>query len=170
VLAPPARTLLVAAHAAQHGRGTWSPLDDLGRALARTDRATWEQAALLAERIGAVDYLAAGLRLLPAGAEVAEGLGLPTTISAEAQLRAEGAPPIARGLLRLSKAPTLRARLVLLAGELVPSPAFMRGWQPLARRGLPGLVAAYLWRPFWLASKVPEGVIPWLRARSRQLP
>jgi hypothetical protein len=49
----------------------------------------------------------------------------------------------------------------------------MRVWQPLARRGWWGLVVAYLWRPLWLAAKLPRGLRAWLqvaRAPSDQRP
>jgi hypothetical protein len=56
-------------------------------------------------------------------------------------------------------------RLRLVAGEIAPSPGFMRAWQPVARRGRTGMVAAYAWRPFWLMWKSPRGAAAWARAR-----
>jgi hypothetical protein len=44
-----------------------------------------------------------------------------------------------------------------VASELAPSGDFMRDSSALARRGALGLVAAYLWRPFLLAWKLPRG-------------
>jgi hypothetical protein len=53
---------------------------------------------------------------------------------------------------------TTRARYV--ASRAFPSPAAMRAWSPLARRGRFGLAAAYVWRVPWLATRL----VPALRA------
>jgi hypothetical protein len=62
----------------------------------------------------------------------------------------------------------VRAKAMCLAHELVPSPAGMRYWTPLARRGWVGLTAAYLWRPIYLLVHAPAALVAWRRAhRSR---
>ena len=52
----------------------------------------------------------------------------------------------------------------MVLSELAAPADFMRLWHPLARRGPVGLAAAYLYRPFWLAVKLPVGVRAWRRA------
>ena len=52
------------------------------------------------------------------------------------------------------------ARARYAASRAMPSPAAMRAWTPLARRGRLGLAAAYAWRLPWLAARL----VPALRA------
>jgi putative nucleotidyltransferase-like protein len=140
----------VALHAAQHGhRGTKSS-EDLERAISRFGAKTWEDAAALATRLQAIPGFAAGLRLLPEGADLAERLSLPTGKSFETALHAGSPPPTALGFVQLGKTPGLRAKLALLRDELAPTPSFMRALYPVARRGPLGLAASYVWRPAWL--------------------
>jgi hypothetical protein len=159
--------LIVALHAAQHAivYDRWlSPLEDLRRALGRLNFETWRAASVLARDLSAGPAFAAGLRLDPAGRDVAERLGL-----GDKPLRAArvlGATPTALGLERLISTPGARARLKLLVSELVPSRKFMRRSSALARRGRLGLIGAYLCRPFQLAWKLPRGVRAWSRART----
>lgn len=155
----------VALHAAQHGhRGTKSS-DDLERALSRFGASTWEDAAALATRLQAVPGFAAGLRLLPEGAVVAERLSLPTGKPVETALLAGSPPPTALGLHKLGKTPGLRAKLALMSDELAPTPAFMRALYPIARRGPVGLAASYVWRPAWLLWHAGPAIRALRRAR-----
>jgi hypothetical protein len=161
-----ASALIAALHAAQHGRGWPKPMEDLRRALARADDQTWGRAAELARQLGAADVFAVGLRLAPAGGDLSHRLGLGDGSSRLTLLHAATAPDTSFGIERLVSTRGLTGRLRLVVQELWPSPAFMRVWKPLARRGLPGLAAAYLWRPFWLMAKLPEGWRAWRRAGS----
>ena len=161
----PALALIVALHAAHHGFRGSKHVDELRRALERAKFATWQEALQLAARVEAVPALAAGLRLLPEGAAVAERLRLPTDTDPVTALRAASAPSTAIGFARLAATPGVRAKLALAARKLVPTPAFMRHWSRLARRGRPGLVLAYLWRPFWLLLQLLPAGVAWLRAR-----
>jgi hypothetical protein len=167
VPSPSVSALIVALHAAQHGivYDRWlSPLEDLRRALDRVDLETWRAASALARDLSAGPAFAAGLRLEPVGRDVAERLGL-----GDRPLRAArvlGTTPMALGVERLISTPGVRARLQLLASELVPSRRFMRRYSALARRGRLGLIGAYLCRPFQLAWKLPRGVRAWSRART----
>lgn len=165
VLDRPARALHVALHAAQHGYGDERTLADLERALDRAAPTEWDRAAELAARLGAESAFATGLRLLPLGREEAMRLGLPESRSIETAVRAEGAPAGVLGLYRFLKTPGVRARARLLADEVFPAPAFLRGVSPLARRGRLGLAAAYVWRPFWLVSRLWPAVRTWWRVR-----
>lgn len=159
-----ASALLVALHAAQHGAAWPKPMEDLRRAVARADIQVWRGATELAQQLDALDAFAAGLRLVPCAAELCHRLDLPQQGSRLVRLHAATPPDTAVGIERLVCARGLTGRLRLVAQELWPSPAFMRAWKPLARRGLPGLAAAYLWRPFWLAAKLPSGWRAWRRA------
>ena len=160
-----ATLVVVALHAAHHGTELRQPLEDLARTVERFPTTTWTAAAALAQQVAAMPAFAAGLRLLPAGAALAAGLGLPDAASAEVILRAGGAPAMALGFEWLSRVPGFRAKMRLVAGKLVPDVQFMRAWSPLARRGRLGLAAAYGFRIVWLAWHAIPGFIAWSRAR-----
>lgn len=164
-LAPPALALQVALHAAHHGPLAPRALDDLERGAERIPLATWEAAAALAGRIDATPALAAGLRLKPAGAAVADRLSLPLGGPVDVALRAGGAPPLAVGIDWLLQTPGSRAKLALVARTALPAPGALRLWRPLARRGTPGLAAAYVSHPFWLARHAVPSVLALRRAR-----
>jgi Uncharacterised nucleotidyltransferase len=160
-----ATALVVALHAAQHGSRSTTPVDDLVHALERLEPETWRQAGGLAEKVEATEALAVGLRLAPAGRELAATLRLPATTSAETVIRAATPIPTALGFEWLAQVPGVRAKARLLAAKVVPDPDFMRAWSPLARRGRAGLALAYAQRPLWLARHAPRGLLVWLRAR-----
>jgi hypothetical protein len=157
VLGDPAQALVIATHAAQHPAHP-KTLEDLRRALARIDREALGEAATMATRLGAAPAFAAGLRRLPEGARLVDEFGLHDEESATVRLRIAGDPPTARVFLLLAKPGSARARLKLLASELLPSPEFMRLARPLARRGPIGLAAAYIERLLWLAAQAPAGL------------
>jgi hypothetical protein len=161
VLTPPARALVVALHAAQHGPDTTKPLDDLERALARVPEETWAEAAVLAGRLDGTQTFATGLRLLPEGARLADRLELvgPALIAAARRAR------IALGFERLAGAPGPRAKLALAFREAFPTPAYLRWWSPLARRGRLGLALSRIWRPLWLLRHAAPSFIAWRRNR-----
>lgn len=164
VLSVPARALHVALHAAQHGRDESKPLEDLRRALELVPEQTWFEVAALAERLQASEAFATGLRLLPPGAALASRLGLASKASTDATLRLEPVP-LALAFEHLASTPGCKARLQVVLRELFPTVAFMRWWSPLARRGQPGLIAAYCWRPLWLLAHAGPGLVAWRRAR-----
>jgi Uncharacterised nucleotidyltransferase len=145
VLAPPARAVVVALHAAHHGTSERKPIDDLERALVRLDRDGWASAARLAAEIGAAEPFAAGLRLVPAGGALAGELGLAATTSSEVELRANPPAPLAIHLewLRQARGPRAKARLVWRL--LFPPRAFMEP-PPGTRRPRLALARAYLAR------------------------
>ena len=162
---PAARAVTLALHAAQHGVGVGKPLEDLRRALERLQDDVWEQAALLADRLDATPSFATGLRLLPAGQDVAQRLELPHDRPLDVALLSTTPPPMAHGFHRLVTTRGARGKFRLAARKLVPSRGFMRHWSPTARRGGLGLVAAYLWRPLWLMRHTVPGLRALLRAR-----
>jgi hypothetical protein len=152
-LSTAARALHIALHAAQHRVG--HPLEDLERALERTPETTWACAAALADRLGGRAAFGSGLCTLPAGQELARRLGVEDATSTATRLRAAQVP-LAEGLRELLTTPSLRGRLGLIRREVLPSPAFLRWWSPLAHYGRIGLLAAYAWRPLYLLSRLPR--------------
>jgi hypothetical protein len=163
-LALPARALHVALHAAQHGVGWAGPIADLERALVVADDDLWVRAATLAVELEATDAFAAGLRLTPAGAELASRLRLPPAQSVEAELRAASAPPLALGFEQLARADGMRVRAEIVWRKLVPPADFMRHWDPRAAAGRSALLRAYLQRPVWILRHAPRGLRAWHRA------
>lgn len=161
----PARALVVALHAAWHGRAAARPLGDLEQALERLPLAVWEEATRVAYRLDAVEACSAGLRLTARGAELADRLGLPVAVGVEIALRARSIPPTSLGFQRLADARGLGAKARLLARELVPTPLFMRTSSGVAQRGRAGIAAAYMWRPLWLLAHAGRGFAEWTRAR-----
>jgi hypothetical protein len=164
-LRPPGVALQVALHAAHHGPLAPKALDDLERAAERLPLETWREAAALAERIDATPAFAAGLRLAPAAAAIAESLELPRGGPVDVALKAGGAPPLAVGFDWLLQTPGPRAKLALVTRTALPPPGALRLWRPLARRGTPGLAAAYVSHPFWLARHAVPSVLAVRRAR-----
>jgi hypothetical protein len=163
-LSIPARALHVALHAAHHG-GSTRQVDELRRALERTGDETWRAAAELARELGALDALASGLRFTPAGAALADRLGLGDRRGVGVALRAAGTVGGTLTIERFLSSGT-SSRLSILRYKLFPPATFMRKWSPLARRGPVGLVLAYLWRPLWIVSRLPQTVRDWRAARS----
>jgi hypothetical protein len=167
VLTIPARSLHVALHALQHGPRERKPMEDLRRAVSRLSTETWAESRSIAQSLGAVPAFAAGLRLVPAGAQIADRLGLPQDASREVTLRARGAPPGTLAVDWLMTRRGSRAKAALLARKLFPPPSFMRQWLPLARRGPLGLALVYLWRPLWLAWRTGPALVAWTRVRRK---
>jgi hypothetical protein len=166
ILRPPARALVVALHAAQHGSEGAKPLEDLSRAIARLPFETWQGAAMLAARIEATKTLAMGLRLLPQGEAHAERLSLGDPHLVDLALGHDSRAPLALGIERLARTPGIRAKLTLIRREAIPSPAYLRWWSPLARRGPIGLAAAYGARLLWLLRRVGPSFHAWRRRRA----
>jgi hypothetical protein len=159
-----ARALLIALHAIVHGPSAGQQRDDLRRALAGGEE-LWASAVELARELDAVAGLAVGLRCLPAGALLADRLGLPSELPRRLVLAAQGAPATAAGIVALVEADSPRARLRLLGRELFPPRLQMHKHVPLARRGRVGMLAAYALRPAALARRLPAG---WRAVRSLQ--
>jgi hypothetical protein len=162
ILAPEARALLVAIHAAKHGDG-WA-VTDLERAVHRLPRDLWHRAGALAIALDGTQAFAAGMRLVSDGPRLVHDLGLLDAPLPEASLRAWRVP-MALGLEQLSRTPGRRAKAAMMFHELFPTPAFMRWWTPLARRGRIGILMAYLWRLLWMARHSVPAVFAWRRAR-----
>jgi hypothetical protein len=159
-----------ALHAAQHGQATAKSVRDLDAALESADAAGWRVAAELARRLRAEPAFAAGLRLVPAGADLAADLRLPREQTVSLALDVTSAPRRARTLARFMALPGLRAKLAFLARRLVPPPSYMRALFPLARQGRLGLTGAYVWRLVLIVFDLPRAVRAWTRARRAGAP
>jgi hypothetical protein len=173
ILSLAARALHVALHAAQPGADMTNPLEDLRRALDWTGLALWRAASEIATEIGAAKAFRAGLSLLPSGREILSQLGMDRTLRTKTLLAhtdvARSAAGYALALEELTEVQGLPKKFVWLWGKAFPSPAFLRYWTPMARRGPAGLLAAYVWRWIWLAKTAGPGVTAWLWAhRQRQ--
>lgn len=163
VLNEPARALHVALHAAQHG-GADRDLDALARAIDTTDISGWRAAVEIAHALDATAALHRGLSFLPAGAELTRTLKLRVDRAIDVELRAAGAPE-ALTVARLVSTRGLMPRASLIRHKLFPPRTFMHKWSPLSRRGLIGLSLAYLWRPLWILSRLPQATRAWAGAR-----
>jgi hypothetical protein len=164
VLDAPALALHVALHAAQHGSTRDTPRRDLEHAVHRLSLADWQAAASLAERVGAVDALGVGLRLLPEGVAKAAELGLPPNRSRDAALRAMAAPSVTLGIDRVCATPGIRAKAGLLLAWTLPPRDFMLICSALARRGRAGLLLAYFLRILVLAGQAIPAAVAWRQA------
>jgi hypothetical protein len=140
---PAANALIVALHAANNGPGHERSCEDLSRALEVADADTWAAAARLAAETDAEEMFGAGLRILPAGRELAERLALARPETVDVLLRSGGAPDGAVFLDHLAATDSWRGRARLLGRALVPDASYMRNQYPLAARGRAGLAASY---------------------------
>jgi hypothetical protein len=154
----PGTALLVALHAAHHGRTRDRPLADLERALEQMDAGTWTAAARLAEELDATEALAAGLSLAPVGSDLAAALGLPPVRSPTRRLMTTTQRPGSLGVLRILDASGARERLRAARVFLFPGPAFMRAVSPLARRGRLGLALSYCGRIAARTWQLPQAI------------
>jgi hypothetical protein len=161
----PGRALHVALHAAQHGVGWARAMADLERALRAVNEDLWRKAAALAAELEATDAFATGLRLTPAGAQLAIRLQLPASRSVGAVLRAASPPPVALGFEQLARAPGVRARARIVWRKLIPPAGFVRHWDPRAADSRFALLRAYLRRPLWILRHMPRGFRAWHIAR-----
>ena len=160
----PARLVHVALHAAQHGPVFSQAMRDLELACASHGIADWRAAAALAKRLDAQEAMSAGLALMPEGSEIKRQLGLPEPADPLVLLRARSASPVAMGLARFAGA-SPRDRGSHILRVLLPTPAFLRWWTPIASRGRRGLLLAYAWRYLYLATSLPAAVRTVARVR-----
>jgi hypothetical protein len=167
VLRPPARTVALMLHVAKDGARVEKVRRDLSHALARLPISLWQEAALLAGQINATGAFATGLRLVPAGAALADrlGLGVRRPVVVALRARARGSPPLAVGLDWLTRERSWRRRIMVVAHKLIPPPAYLRALSPLARRGTLGLALAYVLRPFGVLWQLGPALWALYRAR-----
>jgi hypothetical protein len=162
VLAPPARLMHIALHAAQHTDG--KAVYDLDRAMQQLPEELWWEAADVAGRLDALAAFAAGLRLAPGGDELARRMGIAEVRRIHVDLRA-GQVPLSESLNELLETQGALPKLRMAFAEVVPRPAFMRWWFPPARRSRIGMALAYAWRPIYLVLRAPAAIAAVRRAR-----
>src|SRR4051812_16530049 len=158
VPAEPSRAVIVALHLALHGHPATQQRMDVERAVAQASDDVWREAAERARELGAHAHVAAAVRSVPGGAELADRLGWATELTPRIALSLGGGSGISPGALTLLETPGALPKLRYLARELVPPTRQMREHQPLARRGRLGLAAAYALRPAWLLRHLPAGL------------
>ena len=158
----------IALHAAAHGRAEEQPLEDLSRGLERFPADVWHAAARLADRLDGTAAFAAGLRLHPAGAELAEDLSLPRQVSPAVALALTTPPRGAKALQRWSSLPGARAKTIAVARWIVPSRSYMRASSRRAREGTAGLIAAYGERLLTLSRLFPPAFRAWRKTVKRK--
>lgn len=148
--------LLLALHVANHGCDGVKALGDLVRGLERWSFEDWRAAARLAEALGAVPTLAAGLRLAPGGPEMARELGLPPTPRVTWTIMQRDLRP--RGTFHLASfqgATGWRSRVEVVRRSLLPPPAWLIRQFPWARRSRLTMAIGYamhmLRAPLWTA-------------------
>ncbi len=161
----PARALHLALHAAQNGPIDAKAIADLERGLVKVDRGQWRAAARLADELEATEAFAAGLRLVPEGAALADELGLTHRMTVELVLRTRSAPQTAIFFERLARAPGIRKKAALLARKLFPTAVWMRANSSMARRGRVGLGWAWLLHPLSVLKRFPAALLAWRAAR-----
>lgn len=143
-LSLPGIALHVAMHAAQHGTNDLKAMADLARAVERWTLDAWRSAALLAAAIQATEALAAGLRLLPRGAAMADELRLPSGRRLIWEVEHRHVRP--RGTSHLDallRAGGTRRRLEVLRRSLLPTRAWI-AWEYSTRGSRARLLAGYL--------------------------
>ncbi len=162
----PARAALLGLHAADHGvAGGWV-IEDLRRAIRVLSLTEWQLAAEVAAELDALAPFSSGLRMVPAGATIADSLGLDKPDHPALLLRGRSAPDPSIRMLEYADRSSPAGLARLLANEVFPFGDQMRTWYPLARRGRRGLVAAHAVRLARLAMSSPELVSSWRQART----
>jgi hypothetical protein len=148
--------LHLALHAAQHGPRDLKALGDLERGLVRWARTDWEAAAGLADAVGATPAFVAGIRLLPDGEALADGLGLASRGERSWEIANRASRP--RGTFHLAALADARgpaAVASVLRRALFPKRAWIERQYPWAARGRFSLAGAYarhlLRTPSWAA-------------------
>jgi hypothetical protein len=161
----PARALLLSLHAAAHGRsGAWA-IEDLRRAIGVVPLDSWRHAATLSKELGASAAFSGGLRMLQAGDEIADALGLAEPDDPALMLSLQSSPRPAIPMVKYAYGRPLAAVARLLKSELIPPSDQMRTWYPMARRGRRGLAAAHATRLARLALQTPQLLVSWRQAR-----
>lgn len=147
VLNTTALALHIVLHAVQHG-GHGHTTQDLRRAIDTLPTEMWRPVAELATDLGVRELLGLGLRLDPAGAQVAENLDLPATPAETTTMWSSFAPRGSASLAIVAARQTTRERLRSIRWIILPSPAKTRYIAGLPRGRPWALGGAYIehWR------------------------
>ncbi len=120
----------------------------------------WTAATAVSRELGAEDAMAAGLCLIPEGAELSTQLGLTADRRGIVRIAATVDRQVpAYQVQRFLDAESFGERLRLLVNPIVLSPANLRQVSPLARRGRLGLGLAYVARPFVVVSRTGSAMV-----------
>jgi hypothetical protein len=163
ILSDPAQLLVIAAHVIQHP-GEPTPLADLGRAIALVGLDAWSAASELARTLDATGVFVAGLARSDGGARLIAELGLSDRAPPEMQLWIDAAPPASFAFMRIAGAGSRGAQARMAVRKVLPTPSFIRGWLPSTGHPSLPLPAAYPYRWWWLARRLPGGFRAWRRA------
>jgi hypothetical protein len=168
---PALRTLLVVLHLAAHESAGAKAWRDLSRALDQVDRPTWVEATDLARELGAEVEMAVRLRRLPAGAELADALGLPSggdspywIIGAVSRGSIPEAAVALHRLRSLRRSPRQAGRYVLTK-LFPPRDILERDFPQLSRYGTAGVVAARIAWIWSVAARLPAALDGYRRYR-----
>jgi len=164
VLGRTALALHVVVHAVQH-RFQLHTDEDLRRAITVMSVDDWRPVADLAQRLGIAEILGLGLRHHAAGAEIADGLALPSPSPADPRFWMLSAPRGSASLTAFWPALTLRAKVQRIRWTLLPSPAKIRYVSRLPDARGPKLLLAYA---RWWRDLAPAVVCAARFVRSRQ--
>jgi hypothetical protein len=159
------RTLHVVLHA-RPGEDPQSQVsEDLRRALAQVDRATWRAAADLARRLDVAGDMGQRLRGTPEGSVLADQLGLPKIGSLRSYVVAgleASELPSGYSFWCLGTLPTYRAKARWIVERQFPARNFMEQCYPMARTGVVGLGASYVVRLLASCIRLPRATLNWL--------
>lgn len=165
VLAPEARALNLALHAAQNGPADTKAITDLELALAQLPYGMWQEAERIARSIDATEAFSAGLRVIESGRRVACRLQLAPPRDVSLVLRTRSAPPEALQIQKLVEADSMRSRFRLIGRKLWPTSVYMQGRVPAARSSKRALLAARLRRMAGLPGKFSVALWSWTLAK-----
>lgn len=157
VLTRTGRAFALALHAAQHP-GDAGVQEDVRRAVALLPSSTWQEAASLSTQLDAEASFAAGLRMTPSGAELADGLLLEKDPRSARLGRGSDAFHLAQGLRWFGQQQGLKAKLRYVRTKALPHRMQMQRRSTLARRGRVGLALAHVYRWLTLAAYLPQAV------------
>jgi hypothetical protein len=164
------RSLNVALHPVPEDGPASRAWRDLERALECVEDSGWRAALRLARELGIEHELAARLRRLPKGAQLADRLGITTEGSAYYNLRgavsAGRAPRTVLAISHLRSQPSRGAQLRYAVAKLVPSAEQLRQENALARRGAGGLLLARGVRVVVVAARLPRALTAYRRERA----
>lgn len=149
VLVPsePMRALHIVLHAAHHGPNVGKTLEDLRRALEQVPVDTWVSARALAEELNALEAMTLGLRLVPAGAGLADRLSIDAVGAPLALLfLAHGASSGAQSMARAFAQPTWRLRARAIRARAFPPVEFLRVWDEHTAGVVGGTLVGAHWR------------------------
>jgi hypothetical protein len=146
--------MVVAVHRVRSAPGKAE--EDLRRAVARLDRAVWEDARAQAEALGCVGLMSAGLRTSPEGMRLAEALQLAPPSAAD-RLADVAKDQMSLAIWRL-RGTSLGARLRAVAQEVLCSRGFLEMRHPYASRGGPWVALARVHRCLDLVRRLPHAL------------